>query len=293
MHDALPPSLTFREDRPARWRGGLIVASPHSGRDYPDWFLAESQLGAHELRSSEDAFVDHLAAPARDHGAVVLTARWPRALVDLNRDGDEFDPQVVAGTPARGVSRRAESGLGVIPRVVARGRLIRRAPLPMAEAQARVARFWQPYHERLDSLMAEARARFGRAVLVDLHSMPREATSHLSRPLPDAVVGDLCGRSAASDISAAVAGALSGAGLRLRMNVPFAGAYILTRHGRPAEGRHAVQVELDRALYMNEAQILPHEGMARLTAQMGRFFAALADALDPAAGDLADSIAAE
>lgn len=280
MDHAFQPEATYRVARPPLWRGGLIVASPHSGAAYPDWFVAESPLSLAALRSSEDAFVDRLALRAQALGAVVLTARLPRALVDLNRAPDEFDPRIVAGFPLAAASARARSGLGVIPRIVGQGRAIRSAPLTLDEAQARVAAYWHPYHAALAALMDEATARFGRAVLVDLHSMPRDALAHLARPLPDVVIGDLHGRSAGREIRAAVATALAGAGLRLRLNAPFSGAHILTRHGDPGRGRHAVQVEIDRALYMNEARIEPHDGLAALGARLERAFATLLAALD-------------
>ena len=130
------PTL-FDLARPDRWTGGVIFASPHSGRDYPDWFLAESRLTPFELRSSEDAFVDRLIAPAVAAGAVTLTARVPRCVVDLNRGADELDPAAIEGTPSRRADPRIQSGLGVIPRVVAQGRAIRRGKLSAAEAQRR------------------------------------------------------------------------------------------------------------------------------------------------------------
>lgn len=271
--------------RPAQWRGGLIVASPHSGRAYPDWFVRESQLSLHDLRSSEDAFVDELAAQALTAGAVTLAAGFPRALVDVNRAEDDMDPQVVA--PARGggrrmASARAVSGLGVIPRVVGQGRVIRAAPLPESEARGRIERYWRPYHAALGALMDEAVARFGRAVLIDLHSMPRDALVHLPRPWPEVVLGDLNGRAAAPALVGLVGGAVAEAGLRLRMNSPFAGAHILTAFGRPAAGRHAMQLEIDRSLYMDERRIVPHDGFDRLAARLGAVFSAVARGLDDA-----------
>lgn len=248
---------TFDLDRPAAWRSGVIIASPHSGCDYPDWFLSESRLDRHVLRSSEDAFVDRLIAPARALGAVVLTARVPRSVVDLNRAPDEIDPLAVAGPAPAVLGPRIVAGLGVIPRVVAQGRAIRDRPIEPAEAERRIARLWRPYHAALAGLIAEARARFGGAILIDMHSMPRDALSHLPRPRPDFVLGDLHGASASARVSQAVARAIAAEGFRLRRNAPFAGAYIAAAYGRPSRNVHVIQLEIDRSLYMDEARIEP------------------------------------
>ncbi len=266
-----------------QWVGGVIFASPHSGRDYPSWFLDESQLDLRTLRSSEDAFVDRLIAPARDHGAVVLTSRVPRALVDLNRGTDEIDPRAVEGTVPGRTSPRVLSGLGVIPRVVAHGQPIRRLPLSQAEAARRIAAYWRPYHQALDEVVAEAIMRFGRAVLIDVHSMPREALAHLPGPRPELILGDRNGMAASRALSAAVAAAMTAAGFRMRCNSPFSGAHILSVHGRPTQNRHAVQIEIDRSLYMDEVQIRPHDGFDAFAAR----FAALIARLTGAVGTVA------
>jgi len=274
MPAATGPS--FDVARPAEWVGGVIFASPHSGCDYPDWFLAESVLDPHVLRSSEDAFVDRLIAPAVAAGAVTLTARVPRCVVDLNRGPDELDPAAIEGTGSRRSDPRIQSGLGVIPRVVAQGRAIRRGKLTRIEAQRRIEALWRPYHAALEDLMAEAVAHHGRAILIDVHSMPREALLHLQAPPPQIVLGDRNGTSADPAISEAVHGALIGAGFRVRRNSPFAGAHVAAAYGRPLRGRHVVQVEIDRSLYMDEAAIRPHRGFDELAGRLGRVFAALA-----------------
>lgn len=268
----------FRLRRPKQWRGGLILASPHSGRDYPDWFLAHSALDPLELRTSEDAFVDRLIAPARALGAVVLSARVPRCVVDLNRARDDLDPAAIEGVKGA-PSARSRAGLGVIPRVVARGRPIRARPLTRDEAEARLATLWQPYHDALDALMAEAVARFGQAVLIDVHSMPHDAVARLVHP-PQVVLGDLWGASAGGWLRHAVAGAVTDEGLRLSRNVPFAGAHILARHGRPLARRHAVQLEIDRSLYMDEAKVRPNGGFPALSATLGRLWLKIAELCD-------------
>lgn len=261
---------TFDLLRPQDWTGGVIFASPHSGRCYPDWFVAESRLDPQNLRSSEDAFVDRLIAPALDHGAVVLTARVPRCVVDLNRGPDEIDPLVVAGAVPRLMSPRIMAGLGVIPRVVSQGRAIHDRPIAREEADQRITRLWYPYHHALSALIEESVARFGGAVLIDMHSMPRDALSHLPRPRPDFVLGDRNGVSAAPRITKAVAEAVTAEGFRVQKNSPFSGAYITATYGRPARNVHVVQLELDRSLYMDEKRIEPRADFAVFAARFTR-----------------------
>lgn len=267
---------TFDLMRPEVWRGGVIFASPHSGRCYPEWFLAEARLDAQNLRSSEDAFVDRLIHPALEHGAAVLTARVPRCVVDLNRGPDEIDPLVVAGVAPRVMSPRIMAGLGVIPRVVSQGRVIHERPMPREEADLRIERLWQPYHQALSALIDEACARFGGAILIDMHSMPRDALSHLPRPRPDFVLGDRNGVSASPRITKAVVEAVAAEGFRLQKNSPFAGAYIVAAYGRPTRNVHVVQLELDRSLYMDEKRIEPRADFDVFAARFARIVERLA-----------------
>lgn len=262
--------------RPERWLGGVIFASPHSGCAYPDWFIAESRLDARQLRSSEDAFVDRLIRPAVDHGAVVLTARVPRCIVDLNRGAEEIDPLVVMGGAPAVMSPRIMAGLGVIPRVVSHGQTIHDRPIPQAEAQSRIDRYWHPYHRALSSLIDEAVTQFGGAILIDMHSMPRDALSHLPRPRPDMVLGDRNGVSASPRVSAAVLSAATDEGFRLRRNSPFSGAYITAAYGRPRSNVHVVQLELDRSLYMDEYRIQPRPDFDQFMARFSRVIDRLA-----------------
>lgn len=270
------PHGTFDLVRPPDWACGVILASSHSGRDYPGWFLAESVLEPLALRSSEDAFVDRLILPAADAGAAVLLARVPRTIVDLNRAADELDPAAISGIAPARVGPRAMAGLGVIPRVVAHGRPIRHGKLPAAEAQRRIQAYWQPYHSALSVLMDEAAVRFGQAILIDVHSMPHAALSHVTGPLPDIVLGDRNGRSAAPSVTAAVHQALVAEGFAVRRNTPFAGAHTAAAHGRPSCGRHVVQIEIDRSLYMDEARICPHHGYDAFAARLARVSGRLA-----------------
>ena len=272
----IPDDAPFDLRIPDGWASGVIFASPHSGRDYPAWFLAGTTLPHDVLRSSEDAYVDRLIVRAPDHGAALLTARLPRCIVDLNRGADEIDPLVVRGVPRHPLNQRTMAGLGVIPRVVTQGRPIHGSPIDRAEADRRIAAYWRPYHDALAGLIAQARSRFGQAVLIDMHSMPHDALSHLHGPRPDIVLGNRHGLSASARVSDTVAEALEAEGWRVRRNSPFSGAYITAAYGRPAQNVHVVQVEIDRALYMDEAHIttLPDfEGFAR---RMDRVVAALA-----------------
>lgn len=279
------PAPTYELTRPAAWTGGVIFASPHSGRDYPGWFLAESALPPLALRSSEDAFVDRLIAPAVAAGAVTLTARVPRCIIDLNRAADALDPAAVADVPHRLRDPRILSGLGVIPRVVAHGRAIRHGKLSAAEARRRIDMLWRPYHAALARLMDEAVASAGRAILIDMHSMPREALAHLAGPRPDIVLGDRNGVSADRAVSRVIAAALDAAGFRVRLNSPFAGAYVAAAYGQPARGRHVVQLEIDRSLYMDEAEIRPHAGHDAFAARLAGVIVSITGQLgaDPAA----------
>lgn len=249
--------------RPKRRSGPTIFASPHSGRDYTPAFLAQAVLDPRAVRSSEDAFVDELFGMAPDLGAPLLAARVPRAYIDLNRAADELDPGVIEGLVRAPHNPRISSGLGVIPRVVAGGRAIYRGKLPMSEAEARLKRFWHPYHQALAGLIEEVRAEFGQAVLIDCHSMPHEAIEAHTRPgqpRPEVVLGDRYGATAGREVMDRVEAAFAAAGLRVGRNAPFAGAYVAQAYGRPSRGVHVVQVEIDRALYMDEVRVEPLAG---------------------------------
>lgn len=274
--------------RPHERTSPVIFASPHSGRDYPPEFLAQVVLDRHAIRSSEDAFVDRLFDMAPDLGAPLLAARAPRAYIDLNRAADELDPSVIEGIARAPHNPRISSGLGVIPRVVAGGRAIYRGKLPLAEAEGRIRRFWHPYHQALAALVEETRVAFGEAVLIDCHSMPHEAIEAHTRPgqpRPEVVLGDRYGATAGREVMERVEAAFAGAGLRVGRNAPFAGAYVAQAYGRPSRGVHVVQVEIDRALYMDEARVEPLAGFEDFRAVMEKVVAELV--AGPAVGRLA------
>ncbi|HEV8036364.1 N-formylglutamate amidohydrolase [Yoonia sp.] len=241
--------------RPQVRTTSVVFASPHSGRDYPDAFLRRSVLNASEIRSSEDAFVDQLFAAVPDHGAPLLTATAPRAFLDLNRGVDELDQALIEGVRRNAHNPRIASGLGVIPRVVANGRQIYRGKLTLAEAHLRIAQYWRPYHDQLQTLLDESNNAYGEAILIDCHSMPHEALENVGPPgsaRPDVVLGDRFGSTAAASVVEQIEAAFTSAGLRVARNMPFAGAFITQHYGRPSRQQHAIQVEVDRALYMNE-----------------------------------------
>lgn len=261
------PKDTYQLKMPDRLTSSVVFASPHSGRDYPWHFLQESVLDERAIRSSEDGFVDVLFDAAPAHGAPLLAAVAPRAFVDLNRAADELDPALIAGARNLTHNPRIASGLGVIPRVVAGGRIIRDGKITMAEAQLRLETWYHPYHRRLRALLDQAHLAFGQATLFDCHSMPREALETVrfaNGVRPDVVLGDLFGASCNRDVVDQVEEHLTDAGLKVSRNTPFAGAFVMRQYGRPASGVNALQIEIDRSLYMNENQIRPSGNFAAL-----------------------------
>lgn len=255
------PTTAYHLMHPERRTTSVVFASPHSGRDYPWSFLRKTRLNGHSIRSSEDAFVDRLFDCAPQMGAPFIKAGAPRAFVDLNRNADELDPALIDGAPKAGHNPRVTSGLGVIPRVVANGQVIYSGKISLGEAQRRIDDFWRPYHRALAGQLDQAQLMFGQAILVDCHSMPHEAmesfaSSGLRRP--EVVIGDRFGASARGDIVDRIEAAFVGMGLHVVRNTPFAGAYVTQHYGRPNAGRHALQIEIDRSLYMNEQLIRPN-----------------------------------
>ncbi len=254
-------NIAYALHEPEQRRSCVVFASPHSGRQYLPGFLERSVLDTLTLRSSEDAFVDQLFASVPEFGAPLLTAVMPRAYVDLNRSPDELDPALIQGVRRSGHNPRIASGLGVIPRVVSNGRAIYTGKLSRVEADARISRYWHPYHSALQTLLTDAHRTFGQAVLIDCHSMPHEAVDGVARTSnkrPDIVLGDRFGAAASGEIVDQVEAAFASAGLTVTRNAPFAGAYITQAYGRPSRGQHAIQIEIDRALYMDERRVEPN-----------------------------------
>ena len=253
--------LAFQIIHPERRTTSVVFASPHSGRDYPRSFLRQSALNEHAIRSSEDAFVDELFETAPVHGAPLLCASVPRAYIDLNRSEDELDPALIEGVRKAGHNPRVASGLGVVPRVVANGQVIYTGKISRAEADRRIETYWRPYHAALRLQLTEAQRQFGQAILIDCHSMPHEAMDSVARSgvrRPDVVLGDRFGAAAGEQIVDRIEEAFYQAGLVVTRNTPFAGAYVTQHYGRPSKGQHAVQIEIDRSLYMDERTVRPN-----------------------------------
>ena len=271
-----PPPFSLSE--PAGPTAHAVFSSPHSGRWYPPDFVRRSRLGSLELRASEDAFVDRLFDHAPACGAPLIGATAPRAYVDLNRGSEELDPAVIEGVRATGLNPRIAAGLGVVPRVVAEGTPIYHGKISRAEAAERLARFHAPYHEALGGLLRRAQAMHGLAVLYDCHSMPRDALRSVQRVggrRPEIVLGDRFGASAAPWVMAETQAAFERAGFVVLRNAPFAGGYITRRYGRPGHGWHAVQIEVDRGLYLDERWVEPLSGFDDLRRVLGTVVATL------------------
>jgi len=273
------PKSAYDVLHPDKDQSCVVFASPHSGRDYPWSFLRTSVLDEHAIRSSEDAFVDQLFESAPKFGAAFIRAGAPRAYVDLNRSYDELDPALIEGVRRQGHNPRVASGLGVIPRVVANGRAIYRGKMTHEQAMHRIERYWRPYHDMVQQLLDRAHKRHGQAVLIDCHSMPHEAMDGVARSgmrRPDIVLGDRFGAAASGDVVDRIEAAFASAGFVVTRNTPFAGAYITQAYGRPSRGQHAVQVEIDRSLYMNEALIRPNGDFEAVQAALSRVVAEVA-----------------
>jgi N-formylglutamate amidohydrolase len=233
----------------------LVLASPHSGTEYPADFLAASRLDPIALRRSEDSFVDELFGAAPQLGAPLLSARFPRAYVDVNREAYELDPGMFADALPQFVnagSPRVRMGLGTIARIVASGEEIYAEKLRFAEVQRRIERLYHPYHRALRRLVEETEALFGGCLLVDCHSMPSGADSACARSGADIVLGDCHGVSCAPQFVEAARRFLVDRGFAVAINAPYAGGFTTGHYGRPSGRRHALQIELSRALYMNE-----------------------------------------
>lgn len=272
---------------PAEQLVPFVFASPHSGADYYPSFLAQSALDATALRRSEDIYVDRLFAQAVRRGAPLLKAVFPRAYLDPNREPYELD-QAMFGErlPAHVNTRspRVVAGLGTIARVVASGADIYAGSLTFADAENRIDRLYRPYHRALSDLIEATRRRFGVCVLIDCHSMPSiggpmDADPGLARL--DFVLGDCYGASCAPVVVEAADATLSAQGYRVLRNNPYAGGFTTRHYGRPANGVHALQIEINRRLYVDELTYRPLPAFAALERDLGALIDALV-ALPPA-----------
>lgn len=254
-------------------RSPLLLASPHSGTHLGADFLAGSRLAVPQLRRIEDAHVGRLLEPAAALGIPRLEATHSRAVIDLNRAEDELDPSMFdAEVTARPrLTERVRRGYGLFPRVAGPNQPIHARRLCARRAAVRIETLHRPWHAAIEAGLAAARARHGHALLLDVHSMPSLEGLHA----PNLVIGDLHGRSADPNLVDWLHRAFATAGLRVARNSPYAGGHTTERHGRPALGQHAVQLEFDRALYMDQATLRPHGGIEALAGTIATVLAAL------------------
>lgn len=286
----------FEVTAPADQTLPFVFNSPHSGNAYPAPFLSASRLDARRIRLSEDVHVDRLFADVVALGAPLLRAHFPRAYVDVNREPYELDPKMFCGrlpSYANVRSIRVAGGLGTIARVVAEQEEIYGRPIPVEEALERIETIYKPYHAALRRVLAQTHVRFGAAVLVDCHSMPSVVRGQDPRSRSDFVIGDRYGTSAARALVEHAAEVLAGLGYTVSINKPYAGGFITEHYGRPAKGLHAIQIEVNRGLYMDERSFEPTAGFAALRADLAQFVrrlvafpvAALAPEVNPLAAE--------
>jgi N-formylglutamate amidohydrolase len=265
---------------PAARRLPLVLASPHSGSEYPADFVAASRLDPLALRQSEDSFVDELFAAAPQLGAPLLSARFPRAYLDVNREAYELDPAMFSDALPSYVnagSPRVRIGLGTIARIVANGENIYAGKLRFADAERRIECLYHPYHQVLHRLVQETAAMFGGCLLVDCHSMP--SGSGCGQGGADIVLGDCYGAACAPCIIEAARLLLADRGFRVAINAPYAGGFTTGFYGRPRTHRHALQIEINRALYMDERSYCRKPSFAQLVEDLAHLIERLGQAV--------------
>jgi N-formylglutamate deformylase len=274
--DALSPPFEIVE--PASWRAPIIFNSPHSGSNYPADFVAASRIDLPALRRSEDSFMDEMIVGLSDRGFPVVRVHFPRCYVDVNREPYELDPRMFDGrlpSFANTRSMRVAGGLGTIPRVVGDGQEIYHHRLEVEDGLRRIDLLYKPYHRALRRLIGRGHQTFGSVILVDCHSMPSVGVSREEKARPDLVIGDRYGTSCATLIADVVEETFTRLGYSVGRNKPYAGGFITEHYGNPASGMHAIQLELNRAIYMDERK---RERGPRF-AEVVTAFAVLAEAL--------------
>ncbi len=253
LKDELDPPFEIIE--PAVSSGPILFNSPHSGSIYPHAFLTASRLDVTMLRRSEDSFVDELAAGVVGRGYPLMRAHFPRCYVDVNREPYELDPRMFEGrlpSFANTRSMRVAGGLGTVARVVGDAQEIYGQRIPVDDAIRRIETLYKPYHRALRRLFTRIHRDFGTAVLIDCHSMPSTTGSKDERPRADVVLGDRYGTSCVPVIAETIESTLRDQGYSISRNKPYAGGFITEHYGNPTAGLHAIQLELNRALYMDE-----------------------------------------
>jgi N-formylglutamate amidohydrolase len=258
----------------------LVLDSPHSGREYPGDFGYAAPFEA--LRRTEDAYVDRLFEDAARLGAGLLSALFPRSYVDPNRHETEIDPLLLADPWPGEIrpSERAEKGLGVVRRLVGPRLAVYDRLLPSVEIQARLEGYHRPYHDKLQAMLDATHARFGQVWHLNCHSMKAMGRGRQGTPAPireDFVLGDLDGESCDPAFRDLVAGELRAMGYSVAINAPFRGAELVTRHGMPDQGRHSLQIEINRRLYLDEMSVMTHGGFERLKSDLDRLVARIVD----------------
>jgi N-formylglutamate amidohydrolase len=262
----------FETIRPRRQCASFVFNSPHSGRDYPERFLALTRLDRLSIRQSEEAFVDELFGAAPHLGMPLLQANFPRAYLDVNREPYELDPQMFSEPLPDQVnsgSPRVAAGLGTIARNVSENKAIYRARLRLPDALMRIEGIYRPYHRALQKLLGETLERFGLAILIDCHSMPR-ITRRRGAAAPDIVLGDRYGTACAPAIIDLAETVFTTAGLNVARNRPYAGGHNTRTYGRPGHGLHALQIEISRHLYMSEKTLAKHAGFDEIKSTLTR-----------------------
>lgn len=276
IHTELTPP--FSVTRPLEQTAPFVLCSPHSGRVYPSALTRRARLDQIALRRSEDCYVDELFGTGARLGAPLIAARFPRAYLDLNREPYELDPELFDGELppfANTQSLRVAGGLGTIPRIVSENEPIYGRRLPVAIAHERIERLYKPFHRALGELLGETHDLFGFAILVDCHSMPSSSMQQPSGPRPDFVIGDRFGSSCTPRLTRLVRDQLAGDGYRVQLNRPYAGGYITEHYGRPRQGIHALQIEINRALYLDESSLERHGGFKPLQDALARLLVRL------------------
>jgi N-formylglutamate amidohydrolase len=268
----LNPPFTLVE--PAQQRVPFVFNSPHSGRNYRPQFLCQTRLDRAAIRKSEDFRVDELFAGAVAQGCPLLAANFPRAFLDVNREPYELDPAMFDGAlPGFCNTRsvRVAGGLGTIARIVSETEEIYSRKLSVEEGLERIETIYKPYHAALRTLLTRTHARFGHAVLIDCHSMPSTRDGAARRMRPDFVLGDRYGTSCAAQITWAAAQFLAELGYEVEINKPYAGGFITEHYGRPHSGLHALQIEINRGLYMEETSLSKGEAFEKVAGDLARF----------------------
>ena len=260
----------------------VVFCSPHSGRIYPKAFLEASRLDPLTLRKSEDCFVDELFEPVVGLGAPLIAARFPRAYLDVNREPYELDPELFQGRLpafANTQSARVVGGLGTIARIVADTEEIYRERLPIGTAFERIERLYRPFHAALADLLETTRKRFGMTMLIDCHSMPSASIGQPAGARPHFVLGDRFGASCDAKLTRFIRDLLQRGGYEVQINRPYAGGFITEHYGSPSRGVHALQLEINRALYLDEGTLSKSGGFPRLRHMLADVAARVFDAL--------------